>query len=284
MTTEILTERHEEPSRQREGRTIDASLVPPVRPWLRDWFMWYVERNFFRRDFHGVWVAKRGRPPAEIDDRPLILFANHPSWWDPLIAMLIMRHFYPEREYYAPMDEAALNRYSIFKSLGFYPVERDTRRGAMNFLNTSLAVLSRPYSGIAITPSGRLHDVRKRPIQFEPGVGALARRLDRGILLPLALEYTFWYERTPEALLYFGEPIEIADHPDWSSQQWTTFLRDHLVATMDTAIEDAISREGSRYDLVLGGRLGVGGLYDLWRRSTSWITGQSFKAGHKDLS
>ena len=36
--------------------------------------------------------------------------------------------------------------------------------------------------------------------------GRLARRLDAGIILPLAIEYPFWSEKTPEALLAFGRP------------------------------------------------------------------------------
>ncbi len=260
-----------------------TSHLPTVRVWLRDWFVWYAERHYLRKDFHGLWCAKQAPPPV-LDDRPLILYANHPSWWDPLVAMFVMRRFYPQRPYFAPIDAEALERYKIFQSLGFYGVERDSRRGAVNFLNTSRAVLALRRGSLLITPTGRMHDVRERPLEFEPGIGHLARGMDEGVLLPMSVEYPFWDERTPEALLYFGSPIDVADHSGLSAGEWTALLRDRLAEAMDRAAALAQTRDPANYDPLITGRVGIGGVYDAWRRGVSWLTGRRFEAGHGDLT
>ena len=43
-----------------------------------------------------------------------------------------------------------------------------------------------------------------RPVRLRPGLAHLARRVPGATIVPLALEYPFWDERTPEALCRFG--------------------------------------------------------------------------------
>jgi hypothetical protein len=76
-------------------------------------------RWYLRRHFHSLRVANAGRIPPQA--QPLILFANHASWWDPLIAMLLAQTMLPEREHYAPMDEAALEALQHFPPYGLFP-------------------------------------------------------------------------------------------------------------------------------------------------------------------
>src|SRR5207253_10605254 len=49
-----------------------------------------------------------------------------------------------------------------------------------------------------IAAEGQLTDPRVRPLRLRSGVGHLAARVRQAVLLPLALEYPFWEERTPD--------------------------------------------------------------------------------------
>src|SRR5271154_3882478 len=100
---------------------------------------WYI-----RRHFHSLRVANAGRIPPQA--QPLILFANHASWWDPLAAMILGQALLPEREHYAPMDATSLEHYGIFKPMGFFPVDGASARGASQLLRAGHEVLSRPGS------------------------------------------------------------------------------------------------------------------------------------------
>jgi len=151
---------------------------------------WYVGRHF-----HALRVANAGRIPPQA--QPLILFGNHASWWDPLTSMLMGQAILPEREHYAPMDETALKHYSIFRPMGFFPVDNASARGAAQLLRAGFQVLSRPHSVLWITPESQFQDVRKRPIVFRPGLGALMSRSGRLTCVPVAIEYVYWQERLP---------------------------------------------------------------------------------------
>ena len=59
-----------------------------------------------------------------------------------------------------------------------------------------------------ITAEGSFTDARTRPVRLRPGLAHLARRVPGATIVPLALEYPFWDERTPEALCRFGTPME----------------------------------------------------------------------------
>ena len=103
---------------------------------------WYLGRHF-----HCVRVTNAGRIPPQA--HPLILFANHASWWDPLTVMLLAQTILPARDHYAPMDEAALKHYSIFRPMGFFPVDNASARGAAQLLRAGghYAALWRRQSG-----------------------------------------------------------------------------------------------------------------------------------------
>ncbi len=56
-----------------------------------------------------------------------------------------------------------------------------------------------------ITAEGAFTDHRARPVALRPGLAHLARQVPGAVILPLALDYTFWNESRPEALLRFGD-------------------------------------------------------------------------------
>jgi 1-acyl-sn-glycerol-3-phosphate acyltransferase len=207
---------------------------------------WYI-----RRHFHSLRVANAGRIPPQAE--PLILFANHASWWDPLTAMILGQTLLPEREHYAPMETTSLERYGIFKPMGFFPVDGTAARGASQLLRAGHEVLSRPGSVLWITPESEFNDVRKRPVIFQPGLGALMSRSGRLTCVPIAIEYTFWNERLPEILVNVGEPLEIADGAMEDARTWTNLLSYATSATLDELTMLSTERDPEAFETILSG-------------------------------
>ncbi len=255
----------------------DCVPVSRRTPWLVRGFTRYV-RRYLRRHFHAVRLAQGGRPEAPAEG-PLVIVLNHPSWWDPLVCTALAGLF-PGREHYAPVEAAALARYRVFGRLGFFGVQPGTTQGAREFLRTGAAVLARPNAALWVTAQGEFTDPRQRPVRLRPGVGHLLRRLDGGVVLPLALEYPFWQERFPEALARFGLPIPIGHGREQSVEEWMAQIEAGLTAAQDALAADALSRDPRRFEVLLGGKAGVGGVYDLWRRLRSWLRGERFQAAH----
>lgn len=237
---------------------------------------WYV-----RRHFHSLRVAHAGRIPPQA--QPLILFANHASWWDPLTAMLLAQAILPLRQHYAPMDATALEHYSIFRPMGFFPVDNASARGAAQLLRAGAQVLARPGSVLWITPESQFQDVRQRPIVFRPGLGALMSRTGRMTCVPIAIEYAFWNERLPEILVNVGEPLEIADGTMEDARTWTNLLSYATAATLDELAMLTMARDPAAFETVLAGSGGIGGVYELWKRFSCAISGRPYHHEHGSL-
>jgi len=240
-------------------------------------FGWYL-RWFFYRRFHAVRLSRSGLPHG-IEGRPVIIYCNHPSWWDPALYILLCVKLFPGRPGYGPMDAKALGKYGVFERMGVFGIALDSQRGAARFLSTSLRILSNPTSILWITAEGEFADTRRRPLRVRAGIAHLARRVPGAIMLPLAVEYTFWNESRPEALVRFGTPIEAGRHR--SVAEWTSHLEDELARSMDALAAESMQREPSLFRTLVHGGAGVGGIYDLYRRSRALAAGRRFDPRHE---
>ena len=233
---------------------------------------WYVGRRF-----HAVRISRTGLPRVPAG-RPLIVYSNHPSWWDPAIYILLSRMLFPNHAGYGPMDAAALGKYGVFQPMGVFGVPQDSPRGAAIFLRTCLAILDRPSTMLWITAEGAFTDPRIRPIVLRPGLAHLARRVPGATILPLALEYSFWNESRPEALVRFGEPIEA--ELAGSVNDWTERLEQGLTHTMDALAAESVTRNPALFQPLVRGGAGIGGLYDTWRWLRAVARGSRFDPSH----
>jgi 1-acyl-sn-glycerol-3-phosphate acyltransferase len=243
-------------------------------PWRVALFSAYA-RRFLVRHLHAVRVLRNGARPA-LPEGPLIVALNHASWWDPMVSLVLAPRL--GRTPYAPIDAEQLERYGFFKRLGFFGVDRESRSTLRAFLRTSERVLQQPDAALWITPQGRFVDARQRPTELAPGLGHLARRLERGTVLPVAIEDPFWDERLPEALVAFGDPVPVTG--GGSAAGWTARLSTALEATQDRLAAAAVARDPSRFDTLLAGDEGVGGVYDGWRRARAALAGRRFDVAH----
>ena len=260
-------------------RSAAEAALPPRSAWAFSWFRKYV-RRYVRKRFHAVRLSKGGfRPDAGSPPGPVVVVLNHPSWWDPMIG-LVLSECWPGRAMFAPMDASALLRYRFFERLGFFGVEPDSPRGGLAFLRRGLAVLHDPNAVLWVTAQGRFVDVRDRPVVLKNGVGRLAARAGAGCVLPLALEYGFWEENTPEAFARFGPPIALDGTDPADASAWTSRIARALEATQDALAVDVASRDPSGFESVLEGGAGVGGVYDLWRRVKAAARRERFVARH----
>ena len=257
-----------------------SSRPPTISRALLTGFTWY-SRCYLRRHFHSLRVSLAGWPPPT-GGLPLVVYSNHASWWDPLLCLVLKDEFFPDRNGFAPIDAAMLTRYKFFRRLGFFAVEQHTRRGAVQFLRASEALLQSPQNLLAITPQSRFADVRERPVRFGSGLGHLAARVEHALFMPFAAEYVFWEERLPEILVAFGEPVEIHPHQQiaFDAKAWTRLFEEQLTTTQDALAREAQRRNPADFQTLLRGDAGQGGLYDWWRSIKARLQGHTFRKEH----
>ncbi|MDR7038377.1 1-acyl-sn-glycerol-3-phosphate acyltransferase [Methylobacterium sp. BE186] len=252
----------------------------PVSPLLWRFMVAYFDR-FLRRHLNAVRLARWGRPDGAAHPGPIVVYCNHPAWWDAVTLILLGARLFPGRIHHAPFDADALERYAVFRRMGAFGVDLDSRRGAAQFLSASRAILGRPGRMLWITAQGRFADVRARPLGLRPGVARLPEIAPDALVLPLALEYAFWEERGAEAFAAFGTPIPAADLLALPRPARLARLEADLGATLDRLSADVIAREPGRFVGLVSGAKGVGGVYDSWRRLRALMAGRRFDAAHR---
>jgi 1-acyl-sn-glycerol-3-phosphate acyltransferase len=258
------------------GSTPEVEVVAARSPALCSFFG-AVMRRLMQRHFHAVRVAKAG-PPRLPERHTAIVYGNHPSWWDPALFIVLTTTLLRGRKGYGPMEAAQLERYRFMRRIGVFGIEPGTRRGAAAFLRASSAILTDPEAVLWVTAEGAFADPRVRPVRLRPGTAHLMARLEGVVAVPLALEDPFWTERLPEALCRFGEPLHSGGGGSVAS--WQARLEERLALTMDALAADTIARDPGRFELVLRGRSGVGGIYDLFRRARAAARGERFEPEH----
>ncbi len=254
------------------------SPVPRISTFTLAFFRSIV-RGYFRRHFRAVRLS--GGQRFQHDGTPLIVYANHSSWWDPMVSVLLGHRRMAHRQHFAPMDAVSLERYGILKRIGIFPVALESARGAVQFLRTGEAVLA--HGGVLwVTPQGRFVDPRPRPLDFKPGLAALAHRVaaQHGTctVLPLAIEYTFWNERLPETLLHFGEPVQV------TASTSVEALDSTLIAALETTMAHlqtlSEQRDPRPFITLLGGTAGTGGFYALGKRLRAFAQRRPYHPEH----
>ena len=241
-----------------------AAALPVIsRPLLR-LFTWY-SRRYLRRHFNSLRVSRASALPLPAD-QPLVIYSNHASWWDPLVALLLAQEFMRGQRVFAPIDAVALEGYGFFNRLGAFGVERGTRRGAGRFLRVARTILQRPDHVLWLTPQSRFADARERPVSFQAGIGHLPKQVGKLCFVPVAIEYVFWEERRPEILVRFGEPYETcAEEVQMEPQVWTQFFAGRLADTQNALAAEARHRRPEKFRCLLRAPAGGTGLIDRWQ-------------------
>jgi len=253
----------------------ESGLLSRLLTWG---FRRYV-RRFVRSNFNAARVVGQ-ESLLQVGEQPLVVYVNHPGWWDPMVAVLLTDLLLSAHRFAAPMDAEALQRYPILERLGFFGVSRETISGAREFLRHSRGVLQHSRTALWITPTGHFHDVRQA-LPFQPGLAHLVDRSFGGVVLPLALEYPFWNERRPELLAAFGSVVDCSQLSE-DREERTGQLESGLRGAQERLSKLAIARDPSAFTTLLDGSAGIGGWYDVWRRLMFWRRGQRFVERHEE--
>jgi hypothetical protein len=271
-------------NRKNSNEPRSQPTLPTSKKWLVDGFLYFSSR-MVAKQFQSFAIQVNG---AELDrippTTPVVVFANHASWWDPISASLIRQKYFSNRIFYAPIDADALKNYRIMAELGFYGLKLNTIRGAADFLATTQVILQTPNSALFITPEGKFTDVRDHSPELMPGLSHLVSKVPEIVFVPLALEYGFWDESRPQIFAKLGDAIH-CDHrkhaeTELNKSQWNELLTQRLRQTQTELASSVIQREGSAFQYVIASRPKRLGWYDYFRSWRAFLCGHKFDPRH----
>lgn len=274
----------DEATRARLDR-LAARLPEATRPTRRrkprvvNFFVRYFDR-YFRRHMNAMRLAQWGAPPDLRDDAPVVLYTNHPAWWDAAIYILLANLHFGARSNYAPIDAEMLEKYGFFGRMGAYGVDLESRKGAQDFLAASADILAHDDAAIWVAAQGRFMDVRARPLDLKPGISRLVEIAPHAQYVPVAIEYGFWEQRGGEAFVAYGDALSGDELAGMEREARRLHLEDALTRIADRLSEDVITRDPARFDALIEGKAGIGGIFDFTKRILARLKGESYDPAH----
>lgn len=229
-----------------------------------------LERAYAR---YGRWLMARAFSAVRVGgaewpagDAPVIVFANHSGWWDPIVALVLSRHLFG-CDSYGLMEGAQLTRYPFFRRIGCFGTVGETSPSEARALAHYAAETLRggPRRALWLFPQGALLPARA-PIAFRSGLARLHRAVPEARLVPVAIRYEMRAAQRPECLVRLGAPVAGLD-ASLGTAATTRALEARLRSAL-TALDAAVD-SGTVADsgLVIAGRGSLSDLYDRARRA-----------------
>ncbi len=199
---------------------------------------WSVFRPWMKSRISGVSISV---PRASIDPHiPLIIVANHVSWWDGFLLMELQRVLRPDAPFSAIMLESELRKSPFLRRIGTIGIDPDSPATLLSAMRElSERVKDRPDTMIFFFPQGKIWPSWKRPLGFKRGVEVFARSVGEALVLPVALHIEPLNRAAPHAFIRAGEPLKSADASSVALERLVASELDEILALVSDYGEDA---------------------------------------------
>ena len=213
----------------RYSRRVWAGFELFFRPWMK-------------RRLDGVHV--RGVENANwLPSLPVILVANHVSWWDGFLLREVHRRIRPDAPFHVVMTERELRRFPLFRWMGAVPLAEGPLAPRQLLRDLERRARARPDAVFGYFPQGRIWPSHRRPLGFRRGVTWLAARMAPVAVLPVGLHLEPMTRPGPAAFVSVGRPrmVQSPISPSLLEDQ-VTELVDELLTWTRRHGEDAARR------------------------------------------
>ena len=211
--------------------------------WFNAWFARHA-RARIRSTFGRVEIAGLEAARAAVSGAPLLLVANHSTWWDALVALYVSELLL-RCDGYAMMDATNLRRVPFFRRVGAFGVDLDDPADGARAIRHAARLLDTPGRALWIFPEGRERSPFA-PLELRPGAAQIARVAKRALVVPVGLRYVFGGSEHPELWISLGRPLVRGDGRDVTSgvaRQREGI--EHELARIDAAIAARAGTDGA---------------------------------------
>ncbi|ALO14758.1 hypothetical protein L21SP5_01094 [Salinivirga cyanobacteriivorans] len=162
------------------------------------WFYGVYSRIAISRAFNQVNVFI-----PEIDaDKPLLVIANHHSWWDGFWVLNLNRRYWKKRFHVMMMLEQ-LRRHPTFRYVGAYSVQKGNR-SVMESLEYTSSILGESKNMVLLYPQGIIQSQHVDYIKFQKGINKIINN-SNGISVLMLVTLTDYFSHRRPGLWVYGE-------------------------------------------------------------------------------
>lgn len=144
------------------------------------------------------------------EDVPVLLVANHVSWWDGFLVREVHERLRPRKPFCIVMTERELSRRSWLRTLGAIGL----RPGSVGSVRGALREMTRrredePATIFVFFPQGAIWPATRRPLGFQSGVELVARTLAPVTVLPAAIHIEPLNGPLPVPFVALAPPVSV---------------------------------------------------------------------------
>jgi len=214
--------------------------------WLEFLFGLY-NKNLLRRRFHSILVDNLD---SLFKNKPSVIYANHSSWWDGLIAFHISQRI--KADSFIMMEEKQLRKLFLFRKLGAFSVVRENPRKAIESLNYAINLLKADQTRtLWIFPQGEILPSDIRPIKFYNGLSRIAQQIDNCIVTSIAIRYEFLGNYKPDIFVKIGSALKVNLTNNKNPKSLTEQFQGDLTQLLDSLSFDIATNNLNRYENIL---------------------------------
>jgi hypothetical protein len=215
--------------------------------WAEDIFAVY-NRNLLRRRFNSFQVS--GLKLLLENKNATIIYANHSSWWDGLVAFHIARR--TKIDSFVMMEEKQLADLFVFRKLGAFSVVRENPREAMKSIDYSVGILSeKPGRKLWIFPQGVILPNDTRPIEFYNGLAHIIKKIENCRIINLSVRYEFLGSFKPDIFVNINESPSGNSLSKFNKKTVSQILAEHLTANLDCLKIAIINNQTADYQNII---------------------------------
>ena len=207
-------------------------------------------KNLLRRRFHSLRVSGIGYLRERSVGTPTMIFCNHTSWWDGLVAFQISR--YAGLDSYVMMEEKQLKKLRLFRRLGAFSVVREKPREAFESLTYAVRLLEEDMSRtLWIFPQGEILPNDRRPLKFFQGFTRIVGKLGKCRVICLSVRYEFSGEYKPEIFIRIGKPQLICAGNKFDAKSRTANFEKMMTENLDLLRDEILSGRLENYQSII---------------------------------
>jgi chlorobactene lauroyltransferase len=207
-------------------------------------------RNLLRRRFNSFQASGLEFLLNKDINTPLIIYCNHSSWWDGLIAFQIS--YETGLDSFVMMEEKHLKRLFLFRRLGAFSVIREKPREALKTIDYAAKLLTENSKRtLWIFPQGEILPNDLRPIVFYNGLTKIIEKVEKCYAASLSIRYEFLGEFKPQIFVKIEEPKLISIESVFNVRQLTQALTENLTDSLNILKSDIINRNLAGYKSIL---------------------------------
>lgn len=162
-------------------------------------FFQHYTRFLLKMKFHKVRIS------GEFTDenKPILLIANHVSWWDGFWAMYLNLSRL-NRTFYFMMQENQLLKFKFFNKTGAFSVNKNSRE-IIQSLKYAASILEDKRNMLLMYPQGKIQTIYDNKFNFEKGIERILLEKNGKIQLVFSVNLIDYFSQPKPSLYIYVE-------------------------------------------------------------------------------